>query len=237
MKEIASEKYINQDKKFQELLDILKEIIEEFYLEKRMITIRRLYHRAMTRCRKLYKRSTIEQAICLLIKEGIIKPQRFLVKEHILDNEKRKNIYNLIVNRFAISFSDIKKTFNYGNNIIAWNLKILIDFNFIKEINLKKRQIYASVSVLDEEAILCYLLFKKEELFDVVMLLANSEDYMVRKKDLFEHTKMSRNLLDYYIQFMVEKQILTKTKDAVDEYYILSRDLMPFIQRYVAQQK
>ncbi len=114
----------------------------ELYNHKKQISIDKLY----TIPRKVLhlEHLTIEIAIDRLIEKKYIVPNSFIFKNSILENETRQKIYNHILTYGAVSAHEIKNALNLGNNIIAWNLKKMLEFGLIKEIQFKKKRIYSS---------------------------------------------------------------------------------------------
>ena len=73
---------------------------------------------------------------------------------------------------------EIKNALNLGNNIIAWNLKKMLEFGLIKEIQFKKKRIYSSKEFSDQKAIIYYYVKKKDELkFILLELNKNSLNF------------------------------------------------------------
>jgi predicted transcriptional regulator len=77
----------------------------------------------------------------LIEKKRIVEGSK-LTRNTVLQNEKRKKIYDCIVDNPGMYFSKILKNMNLSNHVVYWHVNILLKFNLIKTTEIQNRDIY-----------------------------------------------------------------------------------------------
>lgn len=91
---------------------------------------------------KNINRNKIEIILKTLIEKNLIIPGAKLVKENILENSKRKEIYEYISNNPATNINDVMNVLQIGSNQVLWHLKFLEKFQFIRSAKFDNQKIF-----------------------------------------------------------------------------------------------
>ena len=75
-----------------------------------------------------------------LVKKRLIIIGSKLVKDTVLENTLRRQIYEYVLNHPGSTNYDLRKAFDVGANQILWHLNFLIKFEFIKIIKIEKHK-------------------------------------------------------------------------------------------------
>ena len=74
----------------------------------------------------------IREILRSLIKKKQILERSKLTREEILDNHNRREIFTFINENPGVYFNQIANKLNLSNYILAWHIKILLKFNYIR---------------------------------------------------------------------------------------------------------
>ncbi|MBY8984101.1 MAG: ArsR family transcriptional regulator [Candidatus Lokiarchaeota archaeon] len=89
-------------------------------------------------------KNKIELIIKSLIKKKTIIPGTRLMKNNIIENPKRNEIYNFI-KRNPSNINDIMKTLKIGSNQALWHLSCLEKFEFVRSEKLNNHRIFFEI--------------------------------------------------------------------------------------------
>ncbi|MHA2181235.1 MAG: hypothetical protein ACXAAH_07410, partial [Promethearchaeota archaeon] len=120
------EEYLNSNRYF-DLSEIIPFIVSRFRMTSVDINIRK-----------------IEEILRALVNKKLIVEGSKLIYSNILQNKKRKQIYNLILENPGIYFNRILNKLQFSNHVVVWHLNVLQKFNFIKKEILENHDVYFS---------------------------------------------------------------------------------------------
>jgi hypothetical protein len=144
-----------------------------------------------------------------------------IIRDFVLNNEIRKNIYQLIKRKICVRYTQIKNELNLSPRTIQWNLEILLQFNCIEEVQYQKSVLYRIFETPNQLALLTF--FCQNFQFNQILVLI-SKYGPCQVLELAEMCKISydsaylriKTLIDYEIlRYILEKdkKKLTFTKE------------------------
>ncbi|MFX1390447.1 MAG: hypothetical protein ACFE9Z_10320 [Promethearchaeota archaeon] len=145
-----------------------------------------------------------------LIKQKKIVEGSKLTKDTLLENSKRKKIYEFILENSGIYFNKIVKKVNMSNHVVYWHLNMLLKFNFIKTTNIQNHDIYYDSRLNGEEVKIHYLTNKKESKKIIDYLSINRSG--IKKTQLADALKMHPKTIKKYVGILFEFGLIEKKK-------------------------
>lgn len=133
-----------------------------------------------------------------------------LTKSDILNNQKRKSIYEYIVNNPGTYFNRIVHELNFSNHIVVWHLNMLLKFDFIHKEILEKHEIYFDATKQFDEIISKY--FTSKEKSKEIINFLKSDDIGVTKTSLSHELNMHMDTLAKYLSILEKFDVIVKKK-------------------------
>ncbi len=145
----------------------------------------------------------------LIEKKRIVEGSK-LTRNTVLQNEKRKKIYDCIVNNPGMYFNKILKNMNLSNHVVYWHVNILLKFNLIKTTEIQNRDIYFNSDFDVKEAKTQYILRKKGSKKILEYLKENTIG--INKNQLASELKMHAKTIKKYVDLLEEYGFIEKKK-------------------------
>ncbi len=162
----------------------------------------------------------IRKILKSLIKKKMILEKSKFIRDDVLNNENRKKIYNFIQRSPGIYFNAIAKNLHLSNYILAWHIKTLINFIFIRSKNIDKHEVFFDFNLKsDNDEILAFL--SKEKSKKIIMYLMKHQDGF-SKTHLSRELKMHSTTVSNYVEKLEENGILLKKKLSNKTLYFLN---------------
>jgi predicted transcriptional regulator len=179
-------------------------IVHEIVANKRYVLLENLLHIAKKQTGA--ERLALENVINKLIQDKVIVPGSRLVRQVLLRNDTRKNIYNLIKGFPGININSIKKTLTLGSNVVMWHLSVLLKFGCIQEVVYKTTSLFALPKLTAKEAIL-HSLLRKGLIRTILRQLEAGRKSLV---DLEKETGEDKSKIFYNLRNLEEFRVITK---------------------------
>ncbi|MHA2037030.1 MAG: HTH domain-containing protein [Promethearchaeota archaeon] len=202
------EEYLNKNRYF-DMSEILPFIVSRFRLASVDINIRR-----------------IEEILRTLVRKKIIVEGSKLINSDILKNEKRKLIYNLIVEKPGIYFNKILKELNISNHVVVWHLNVLHKFNFIQKEKLENHDVYFDINFDIKHSKFAYVTLKDKSK-KIINFLKNN-DYGVTKTQLSKNLKIHPNTISKYLKLLEQLNVVVKKKVSKRVIYFVSESFLKY---------
>ncbi|MFX0075005.1 MAG: hypothetical protein ACFE96_06150 [Candidatus Hermodarchaeota archaeon] len=138
-----------------------------------------------------------------------------------MTNEKRKRIFEYIVDHPGTYFNRIVTELNYSNHVVVWHLNMLIKFDFIRKEVLEKHEIYFDATKELDEIISRYFT-SKEKSRDIIDYLKN-DDIGVTKTNLSHDLSMHMDTLTKYLKLLEKYDMIVKKKIDNRNLYFLKQ--------------
>jgi len=155
-------------------------------------------------------RDKIEKILKILLEKNLIIPGAKLVKENILENPRRKEIYKYVCDNPSCNINDIMNILQIGSNQVLWHLKFLTKFQFIRRVEFDNQKTFFKFQLNEYYDKLFYYL-RNESIIKILKLLKSSNEginptkiskllkmhYYTLKKYLNVLSRLNLILLDY----------------------------------------
>jgi predicted transcriptional regulator len=152
----------------------------------------------------------IRNTIQSLIKKNFIVEGSRLTKDAILENEKRRTIFEYILNNPAVYHYLIMKELKIPNHIVVWHLNVLLDFNFIYQIQIKNHKVYSTPNINPYKAKVIFY-SRNEKSSEIINYLSNIGK-SCSKNELSQQLGMHHKTINKYLNDLVEISIVRKNK-------------------------
>ncbi len=153
--------------------------------------------------------------ISLTNKKLIVEGSK-LIKGEILNNEKRKEIYEFIIKNPGTYFNKILHELNYGNHIVVWHLSMLLKFDFISKKILENHEIYFDATTEIEDISSTY--FTTKEKSQKIISFMKKDNLGITKTNLSQKLNMHMNTLAKYLILLEKYDVIVKKK--IDNKYL-----------------
>ena len=157
--------------------------------------------------------------ISLTNKKLIVEGSK-LIKGEILNNEKRKEIYDFIINNPGTYFNKILHELNYSNHIVVWHLSMLLKFDFISKKILENHEIYFDATTELEDISSTY--FTTKEKSQKIINFMKKDNLGITKTNLSQELNMHMNTLAKYLILLEKYDVIVKKKIDNKNLYFLS---------------
>ena len=184
------------------VLEIAKEILNK----NKVLDIESLYNLAKRRL-KIPRKGLLSIIQLLINKKVLVEGSKF-VRDNVLSNFYRRNIYNYIKKKGAVHFSLIKKNVmsdskgNYGSSgQLIWHLEMLLKFKFVKKTKVGNYTVFMPIEFESEIGIIIFIL--QDDINKKILLLLNNQDY-IKKSDVYKEIYEKRENVYYRINNLIE---------------------------------
>ncbi|MBY8990798.1 MAG: HTH domain-containing protein [Candidatus Lokiarchaeota archaeon] len=130
-------------KSLEDLESVVFSIVKEYLTKKTFFSINDIIEFVSNRVRlnPNINRNKIELIIKSLIKKRVIIPGTRLMKNNIIENPTRNEIFNYI-NRKPSNINEIMRVLKIGSNQALWHLSCLEKFQFVRSEKLNNHRIF-----------------------------------------------------------------------------------------------
>ncbi|TFF86311.1 MAG: hypothetical protein EU551_01815, partial [Promethearchaeota archaeon] len=203
---------------------IVYDIIKRYLKKNPNFTIYELFLHINRNC-ELPKKQ-IFSIINKFISKKIIVEGSKLTKESVLSrNDTRNDIYNYIIKRPGLNFSQIIKNFNLGPHAGRWHIEMLKKFGFIRETKFMIYNLYYDRDFPEEKEIITFLL-RNENVFNVFLVLM---DNILRASEIAKLVDKPQSTVQYHLTRMVDNHLIFENYDGT---YSLNSENINFLRRY-----
>ncbi|TFF90322.1 MAG: hypothetical protein EU548_03615 [Promethearchaeota archaeon] len=166
-------------------------------------------------------RMGIKKILRFLIKKNFIVEGSKLSRNDILNNEKRKMIYNYILSHPGTYFNRIKSDLHLSNHIIVWHIEMLEKFHLINKKTIDDHDVYFGTDQEIEDLKIYYFLAKTKSQ-DIICYLKNSHKGLP-KTHIAKELNMHYNTLTKYINILENFGIISKKELPNKTLYFLNK--------------
>jgi len=163
----------------------------------------------------------IEKILKTLIEKNLIIPGSKLVKENILENLRRKEIYEYICVTPGCNINDIMNILQIGSNQVLWHLQFLTKFQFIRKVEFDNQKTFFKFQLNEYYDKLFYYL-RNESIIKILKLLKSSNEGINPTK-ISKLLKMHYNTLNKYLNVLSRLNLIQLDYD--DNSYNLNHEV------------
>jgi predicted transcriptional regulator len=155
-------------------------------------------------------RNKIELIIKSLIKKRIIIPGTKLMKNNIIENPKRNEIYNYI-KKSPSNINEIMRALKIGSNQALWHLSCLEKFEFVRSKKLNNHRIFFkfdSNPKLDK-----FYHYMNKEIVQKIIEFMLKEDKPLKITEIANGTKKNHTTIKKYINILENLKLIETEKE------------------------
>ncbi|MHA2008737.1 MAG: hypothetical protein ACXABO_16165 [Promethearchaeota archaeon] len=166
----------------------------------------------------------IEEILYSLTKKKMIVEGSKLSRNDILNNTKRKAIFNFILKNPGTYFNRIVKMLKMSNHVVIWHLSMLLKFNFIKIEEFENHEVYYDIEYNLKNSKFKYYTSKEKSRLIIEYLKVN--DIGITKTQISTDLKIHINTATKYLDFLEDFNVITKKKLSKKRLYFLNEDII-----------
>lgn len=166
----------------------------------------------------------IEEILQSLVKKKLIDEGTKFTKSDVLQNKKRKLIYDYIIKNPGVYFNTIVKDLKLNKPVIVWHINMLLRFDFIKKEEFENHEIYFESSLTGKDRKFRYFATKEES--KKIMDYLKENDYGITKTHLTANLGMHHNTITKYLKSLENYNMVVKKKIDKRTLYFLNDDLI-----------
>ncbi|MBN1802222.1 MAG: hypothetical protein JW891_11990 [Candidatus Lokiarchaeota archaeon] len=145
----------------------------------------------------------IERILYSLVKKKILVEGSTLMREDVLENEKRFALYRYICSNPGKYISQIENETNENHHVVVWHIKMLLRFNFLEKQKFDNHDLYYKFGIDFKLVKFAYLRTKNDLLLSYLKKndIGTSKTQLSRDLGMHLHTidKNLKELMDYNI--------------------------------------
>ncbi|MHA2010086.1 MAG: hypothetical protein ACW980_22450 [Promethearchaeota archaeon] len=159
--------------------------------------------------------------------ESLIKKKRIvegskLTKDVVLNNQKRKRVYNYITENPGTYFNKIVKGLKMSYHVVYWHLDILLKFDFIKKTKVENQELFFSSKLGIDDVRKSYLTKIKEKSKKILDYLRKDELGTTQLR-LATALQMNPKTIKKYLRLLEEFNLIEKKKVSLKEILYFSK--------------
>ncbi len=163
----------------------------------------------------------IEIILKTLIKKNCIIEGSIISRDNLLNNDKRKIIYEYIRDNPGTFFNDMKRSLDICTQVLIWHLKMSEKYKIIKKKILENHVIYYCSDIRYSKAEQSHYLRRS---IDIINFL-KSNNKGCSKTKLADNLNMHYNTLKKYIDKLEKYSLLIKKQNSRNLNYFLNSDM------------
>ncbi len=204
---------------------IVLEVVQEYLNKNRHLNIGKLVPFITSRFKLAsvnINQDGIKVNLKSLLQKNLIVEGSKLTHYEILENPKRKLIYDYIVEHPGAYLNKIVEDLGITNHVAIWHLRTLMEFKFVKRETIDNHEVYFDAQVDFEIAKAKFLTLKKKSKEIIDFLYKN--DLGSTKTQMAKELGMHSNTINKYISaleeigLVVKKELGSKTLYFVEEF-------------------
>ncbi|MFX1311039.1 MAG: hypothetical protein ACFFHD_00285 [Promethearchaeota archaeon] len=186
---------------------IVLELVKEYLTKKSFFSIKDIIEFIDYRVRfnPNINRNKIEVIIKSLIKKKVIIPGTKLMKNNIIEHQKRNEIYNYI-KKYPSNINEIMKTLNIGSNQALWHLSCLEKFQFIRSKKINNHRIFFTFDSnpkLDE-----FFYYLKKKIIKKIIYFMKKEKKPLKITEIATSLKKNHNTIKKYLNILKDLKLI-----------------------------
>ena len=167
-------------------------------------------------------RNGINKILKSLVEKNAIIEGSTLVKEDILINANRTDIFEFIKQNPGVHFNKLFKKVNLSNAVVRWHVNVLVKFSFIKSEKIDNHDAYFEPDINPDYYKVLHLISREK--YNNIIDFLKENDYGTTKTQLSRELGMHLNTITKYIDELEEAQLILKEKKSNKVLYFLNEE-------------
>ena len=210
---------LNMEVKLAEEEEVVLNIVHEYLNKNRQFVFEEILPYLNSRIRLSsvnINHEGVRKILISLTNKKLIVEGSKLSKSEILNNKKRKDIYEFIIKNPGTYFNRVIHELNLSNHIVVWHLNMLLKFEFITKEILENHAIYFDASSEFDDKKLKY--FTTKEKSQKIISFMKNNNIGITKTHLSQELNMHMNTLAKYLNLLEKYDVIVKKK--IDNKYL-----------------
>ncbi len=186
---------------------IVLELVEEYLTKKTFFSIREIISYISNRVRynPNINENRIELILKDLIKRRVIIPGTRLMKNNIIENPKRNEIFNYI-KKNPSNINEIMRALNIGSNQALWHLSCLEKFKFIRSRQINNHKFFFKYDSNPKLDPLFYYL--KKDIVKKIISFMKNENIAFKITEIATGLKKNHSTVKKYLDILADLQLI-----------------------------
>ena len=199
-------------------------IIREYLSKRPFFSIRDIVEFVNNRTKRHpdINKNRIEIIIKSLIKKRIIIPGTKLMKEDIIDNKTRNEIYRYIIKNPGRNINEIMREHNLGSNLALWHLSALEKFQFIRSKKIRNRCVFFKYESDPKFNGLHHYL--ANEIIQSIVNFMKNENMALKITEIADSLKKNHNTVKKYLEELAKLKLVEIEKEKTRNLYKLNKE-------------
>lgn len=212
---------------------IVLELVKEYLSKKAFFSLREVIEFVNNRVKRNpnINRNRIELVLKALIKKKVILPGTKLMKDNIVENPTRNNIFIYIKKNPGVNINEIMKKQGIGSNQVLWHLSALEKFQFIRSREIGNRKIFFKFDSNQElDEIHFYL---KVDIVKEIIQFMRKKEISIKITDIAEGLKKNHNTIKKYLDVLGNLKLIIIEKEKTRATYKLNMKRYTQVVKFV----
>jgi len=198
-------------------------IVREYLAKKPFFSIKDIVEFINNRVRHNpdINKNRIELIIKSLIKKRVIIPGTKLMKEDIIDNPTRNEIYKYIKQNPGRNINEIMKTHNLGSNLALWHLSVLEKFQFVRSKKIRNRCVFFKFDS-DPKFDQLHYYMANDIVQAIINLMKNGRPLKIT--EIADGLKKNHNTIKKYLEALTDLKLVEIEKEKSRNLYKLNKE-------------
>ena len=194
-------------KSLEDLESVVFSIVKEYLTKKTFFSINDIIEFVTNRVRlnPNINRNKTELIIKSLIKKRVIIPGTRLMKNNIIENPTRNEIFNYI-NHKPSNINDIMRTLKIGSNQALWHLSCLEKFQFVRSEKLNNHRIFFKFDSNPKFDKFHYYLNK--DLVQIIITFMKEENKVFKITEIVDGLKKNHSTVKKYLDILKNLKLI-----------------------------
>jgi len=218
----------SDDGELQSIALKINDIIQDECQIHRKILVTRLYTKIRRRI-GLQSMAAL-QIIEYLEKNHLIKDNSTLLKATLMENGRRKIIFQEISRFPGIYFNLLKSRTGSGSKVLEHHVSILAEFGYIFEETMNGKRCFFPATASKKDTWFHYF-FQLETARKIIDVLALAGDERLEMQEISKRAGMAYPLVAYHMAKLLNKNVVVVQESVERRVYGLSREFATFVKR------
>ena len=207
----------------KKLESVVLQIVKEFLEKKPFFSIEDIVVFVNNRVRRNpnLNKNSIEIIIKSLIKKRVILPGTKLMKNNIIENPKRNEIFNFI-KKHPTNINQIMKVLNLGSNHALWHLSCLEKFQFVRSKKINNQRVFFRFDSNPKFDELYYYI--RIKIVKNMILFMKNEKKALRITEIATRMKKNHNTIKKYLEILIDLKLINIEKEKNRVGYKLNQE-------------
>lgn len=207
----------------KKLESVVLQIVKEFLEKKPFFSIEDIVVFVNNRVKRNpnLNKNSIEIIIKSLIKKRIIIPGTKLMRNNIIENPKRNEIFNFI-KKNPNNINQIMKALNLGSNHALWHLSCLEKFQFVRSKKINNQRVFFRFDSNPKFDELYYYL--RIQIVQKIIIFMKNEKKTLKITEIATGVKKNHNTVKKYLDILIDLKLINIEKEKNRIEYKLDQD-------------